>query len=451
MSWAPGTSHLAVPGLLLKPSTFFIPASNHSLFLSFLLTTSALLVAYFLSSAAYALTLHPLARFPGPRLCAASRLPLWHACITGHQVQWMHSLHTRYGPVVRYGPNDLSFVDEGDSHAAGSAWKAIHGHEKGETEFPKAKEWFVTPENGTSISSPRSLCPFPVPVPCSRSDFTDIFRRIIGIYGINSAAPLHSHRRYRRLFRSAFSSSFLRAQEFRFQKHVSALLSVLTSAATTTIPSLAGGHTQGVPIDILELLNFTTFDIMGDLTLSQPLGLLASRAYTPWVSAVFASLRVIPLAQLIQHYPLLNALFRLVEPKAVKEMKYRHFRHSADRVDTRLAREGEDLNDIWSLILRSEGSDDALSLEEMYTHADVFMLAGSETTGTAMTGLMYLLLKNPEKMDKVKREVRGAFPDGVGELTMEKAAGKLVYLDACEFFSCFSSLFSVPCWFGLTP
>lgn len=160
MSWAPGTSHLAVPGLLLKPSTFFIPASNHSLFLSFLLTTSALLVAYSLSSAVYALTLHPLARFPGPRLCAASRLPLWYACITGHQVQWMHSLHTRYGPVVRYGPNDLSFVDEGDSNAAGSAWKAIHGHKKGETEFPKAKEWFVTPENGTSISSPRSLFPF---------------------------------------------------------------------------------------------------------------------------------------------------------------------------------------------------------------------------------------------------------------------------------------------------
>lgn len=256
--------------------------------------------------------------------------------------------------------------------------------------------------------------------------------RRTGIYGINSAAPLHSHRRYRRLFRSAFSSSFLRAQEARFQKHVSALLSVLTSAATTTIPSLTG-NTQGVPIDILELLNFTTFDIMGDLTLSQPLGLLASRAYTPWVSAVFASLRVIPLAQLIQHYPLLNALFRLVEPKAVKEMKYRHFRHSADRVDARLAREGEDLNDIWSLILRSEGSDDALSLEEMYTHADVFMLAGSETTGTAMAGLVYLLLKNPEKMDKVKREVRGAFPDGVGELTMERAAGKLDYLDACEF------------------
>lgn len=84
--------------------------------------------------------------------------------------------------------------------------------------------------------------------------------------------------------------------------------------------------------------------------------------------------------------------------------------------------------------MRSEGSDGALSLEEMYTHADVFMLAGSETTGTARAGLVYLLLKNPEKMDKVKREVRAAFPDDVGESTMEMAAGKLVYLDACELF-----------------
>jgi hypothetical protein len=155
MSWAAATSHLAVPDLVLKPSSF-LPAGNHSPFLSLLVTSSALLVAYLVSSAIYALTLHPLTRFPGPRLCAASRIPFWYACITGHQVRWMHALHTRYGPIVRYSPNDLSFVDEGNNHPAGSAWKAIHGQEKGDTEFPKAKEWFVAPENGASIPCPPS-------------------------------------------------------------------------------------------------------------------------------------------------------------------------------------------------------------------------------------------------------------------------------------------------------
>ena len=207
------------------------------------------------------------------------------------------------------------------------------------------------------------------------------------------------------------------------------LLSNLTSAANTILPSVTGARVP-VPVDMVELLQFTTFDIMGDLTFGQPLGLLASRAYTPWVAAVFASLRIIPLAQLIQHYPILDALFKLIEPKAVKEMKYRHFRHSADRVDARLAR-GSEEPDIWNLVLKAEGSKNELSLEEMYTHADVFMLAGSETTGTAMAGLVYLLLRNPDKMERVKDEVRGLFKN-VDEVTME-ATGRLSYLDACEF------------------
>ena len=140
-----------MPGLLLKPSSLLSTANDHSLLLSLATTTCAVLVAYVVSSAIYALTFHPLAKFPGPRLCALSRLPFWYYCITGQQVRWMHSLHKQYGPVIRYSPNDLSFVDEGET-PAGSAWKAIHGHDKGENEFPKAKEWFVAPENGPSPS-----------------------------------------------------------------------------------------------------------------------------------------------------------------------------------------------------------------------------------------------------------------------------------------------------------
>jgi len=108
-------------------------------------TASVLLISYLVFIALYSLVFQPLARFPGPRSCAVSRLPFWVACITGKQVEWMHKLHTRYGPVVRYSPNDLSFADED-----GTTWKAIHGHGKDEREFPKAKEWFVSPANGTS-------------------------------------------------------------------------------------------------------------------------------------------------------------------------------------------------------------------------------------------------------------------------------------------------------------
>jgi len=199
------------------------------------------------------------------------------------------------------------------------------------------------------------------------------------------------------------------------------------------------------PVDMVELFQFATFDIMGDLTFGQPLGLLASNRYSAWVQAVFNSIRVIPVAQLIQHYPLLNALFNLVEPKSVRDMKYNHFRHSADRVDKRLQR-GSDEPDIWNLVLSAQ-DDLRLSLDEMYCHADVFMLAGSETTGTAMAGFTWFMLNNPEKLARLTAELRGAFAHD-DDITMENTAS-LKYLNACTpnatpFQICVSRLVSRP-------
>ncbi|KAH6838505.1 cytochrome P450 [Chaetomium sp. MPI-CAGE-AT-0009] len=348
-----------------------------------LTATTALLaavVAYLVATAIHSATLHQLARFPGPFSCAVSRIPFWVACITGKQVRWMHELHVRYGPVVRYSPNDLSFVDDG-----GSVWKALHNrHEKGGREFAKAKEWFVTPANG--------------------------------IYGINSAAAHEDHRRYRALFAPAFSERALKGQEPVFRNHVDLLLSKLAEAGD-----------GGKPVDMAKLFQLTTFDIMGELTFGQSLNQLQATTYSPWVQAVFDSIRAIPIAQLIQYYPLFQALFDLVEPKAVRDMKYNHFRFSADRVDKRLER-GSDQPDIWNLVLSAQG-DKKLTLDEMYCHADVFMLAGSETTGTAMSGLTYFLLTNPDKLALLTQEIRGRFQNEE-EITMESTA-PLKYLNAC--------------------
>ena len=190
------------------------------------------------------------------------------------------------------------------------------------------------------------------------------------------------------------------------------------------------------PVDMVELFQFSTFDIMGDLTFGQPLGLLESNRYSTWVQAVFDSIRVIPIAQLIQYYTLSNTLFNLLEPKSVRDMKYNHFRHSADRVDRRLQR-GSDEPDIWNMVLSAQDGM-RLSLDEMYCHADVFMLAGSETTGTAMAGLTWFMLTNPDKMALLTRELRERFTEE-DAITMESTAS-LKYLNACA---------SIPAPFGL--
>lgn len=92
-----------------------------------------ILVVYLLLSAAYNLLLHPLHDIPGPRLCAISRMPWWVANYHGDQVSYLCALHDQYGPVVRYGPNDLSYSN-------GDAWKDIYGYERGRKENPKQEK-----------------------------------------------------------------------------------------------------------------------------------------------------------------------------------------------------------------------------------------------------------------------------------------------------------------------
>jgi len=57
----------------------------------------------------YRLLLHPLARVPGPKAAAVSNAWLaWHAR-NGRVRELGKTLHRKYGPVVRVGPNEVWF------------------------------------------------------------------------------------------------------------------------------------------------------------------------------------------------------------------------------------------------------------------------------------------------------------------------------------------------------
>jgi cytochrome P450 len=190
----------------------------------------------------------------------------------------------------------------------------------------------------------------------------------LGVYGINTAPTHEDHRRFRHVFAPAFSERALKRQEPIFQKNTDLLISILSQTAVL--------HQS---VNMVEMYQFATFDIMGHLTFGESLGLLQSNTYSKWVEAVFDSIKVIPIAQVIQYYPVLDFLFKALEPQSIKQMKYSHFKHSADRVDKRL-KNGSKEADIWSMVLHANGGQ-RLSLQEMHSHGDVLMLAGSETTG----------------------------------------------------------------------
>lgn len=149
---ASGFTALMASGSEFEPARVQLPpvAGSPSQWVNSLTVGAALAVAYVLGQAIYALTLHPLASIPGPKLCAVSRLPYWYYYFRGRDVHWLHQLHLRYGPELRFGPTDISYT-------AARAWQDIHGFPKGQTESVKAPEFSVQPVNGMS-SALRSMC-----------------------------------------------------------------------------------------------------------------------------------------------------------------------------------------------------------------------------------------------------------------------------------------------------
>lgn len=73
------------------------------------LTVKLLLLLLFLitSIAIYRLYFHPLSSVPGPRVAAVSNI--WHAyhARNGRMLILGKTLHKKYGPVVRVGPNEV--------------------------------------------------------------------------------------------------------------------------------------------------------------------------------------------------------------------------------------------------------------------------------------------------------------------------------------------------------
>lgn len=69
-----------------------------------------------------------------------------------------------------------------------------------------------------------------------------------------------------------------------------------------------------------------------------------------------------------------------------------------------------------------------LTLKEMVAQAQLLILAGSETSATALSGMTYYLLTNRDSLNKLTDEIRSAFA-AESDITLF-AAGKLPYLQA---------------------
>lgn len=238
------------------------------------------------------------------------------------------------------------------------------------------------------------------------------------VHSLFSADDMN-HARQRRILSGAFADRSLKEQEPLLKRWAAKLLHKLSERAAT-----------GQTVDLLGYYNFTTFDIMGDLTFSEGLNMLDDSKFSPWVSAIFAGVKLNTWFRgLRDMHPLIRLFVNqvLFKVKSSRKKLQEHWRYAADRVDRRLASTPEK-PDFWTRILEKSHGPDALSIDEHHSIASLFMVAGTETTATALSGTTYYLLRNPDAMRKLVTEIRTAC-SSFDELTLDSLQ-RLKYLHA---------------------
>lgn len=272
------------------------------------------------------------------------------------------ALHQKYGPVVRISPQHVSFA------GGANAFKDIYGFKKsGQSKLHKEPLFYSAPVNK--------------------------------VHSLITANDLN-HTRQRKILSHSFSDKALKEQEPILKHWAEKLLNKLSERAAV-----------GSKTDLLAYYNFTTFDIMGDLSFNEGLNMLENSEYATFVKVIFAGIKTATFFRAAKYYSsifeyLINEV--LFKTDRVRQAMIDHWNYTKERVDRRLAKTPE-RPDLWTKIIEKSQGPEALTVDEHHSIANLFMVAGTETTATALSGTTYHLLQNRVYLDKLVAEIRRTF------------------------------------------
>lgn len=337
------------------------------------------LLSYVVASVAYNIFLHPLRAYPGPFLWRATRITKAYHFLKGDLPFVVKTFHDKYGPVVRLTPGELAFADV-------QAYKDIYGQRAGGY-LPKWQGMYgFKPDNASDI--------------------------------LLSNGTEHSF--LRRQLANGFTDKAMRAQEPLIAGYVNLLIRRLHETC-------AARGEAAPPQDMTNWFTWFSFDIIGNLALGSDFGGLQEAKSASWVALVIENVRMNAFAGAL--LGLNPALFRRflvwVMTGGVVPAIREHERKTREKMRQRLDFKGERLDLIEGLVKKQA----ELGPARIESNATVLILAGSETTSSALSGILFALLKNPDKLARLTKEVRSAFRSD-SDITLDSVQ-RLPYLLAC--------------------
>lgn len=151
------------------------------------------------------------------------------------------------------------------------------------------------------------------------------------------------HRRLRRLQSHAFSEKALTAQQDVIKTHLDTFIGQLKKQA------LPGGEIEVKEsgdgfLDIVQWLNFLTFDTIGDLAFGSPFGCLLDPVNnTRYIQVIFSMIKVGNYFRAARRFPspLKQLLTLAIVPRRLIEDREYQVQVSKDKIDERMKRETE--------------------------------------------------------------------------------------------------------------
>ncbi|KAK4153820.1 cytochrome P450 [Chaetomidium leptoderma] len=347
------------------------------------ITLSTLLAT---SYALYNVLLHPLRAIPGPKLWAATPFSYTLAWLSGRLPVVIHELHEKYGDTVRVTPTRVSFTHP-------DAWRDIRGHRKsGQGENSKDPAFYALSRHN-----------------------------ILG-------ASREDHARFRKILSHGFSAKSMQEQQRLITRYVDLLMERLGERTQDE-----GGEPKEAVVNLAAWFNFTTFDVIGDLAFGAPFGCLQESRYHPWVEAIFLGVEQFGLLVAFHwHFPTLLGLIRRFAPKGyigVHMDMQTEYANQLIRKRLQLDTSRPDFVEAMSTAKSDDGR--MLTREEMGSNGRLLVVAGSETTATALSGTAYFLATHPAVQKKLAEEVRRVFrsEDEIDLFSVNKLKYMLAVLD----------------------
>ncbi|KAL1889734.1 hypothetical protein Sste5346_008720 [Sporothrix stenoceras] len=315
------------------------------------------ILVYGLLLAVHRVFFHPLRTYPGPLLGKLTSLYMTATTALGHNTYTRFDLHRKYGPVVRTGPNELSFADQ-------DTIKAIYG----QSSEPCLK------------------------APSFYKGFT-----MTGTESVFSSTDRDLHVRMRRLLSNGFSQKGVVHFETDIASLVERYLRIVGDAA-------------GAPLDLYDLTHHLFLDITSHLAFARSFDALSGRPHQAAADidtyfAVCPMFGQLPLARYLPFGPFRAA--REAQPRIIRSVQA-----SIDAFREQL-RQGTADNGLLRHMVEAKDSesDTRFSDLEMIENSVIFIIAGSGTSATTVLYLLYEMAKRPALQQRLVDEVRQAFPD----------------------------------------